>query len=170
VLEGLRIRTRPKANFEVKPARRVPYAIKADVKNELQNMVEAGVIYKQEKATPAVSPMVVVKKQGKLRLCMDPTDLNENIMRRHFPLKTVEEVCASITGSKYFTLLDCRRGFWQIRVARHSQQYLTFSTPWGRYSYARMPFGISSAPEVFQKIMCDLLQGLDGVEVSMDDI
>jgi hypothetical protein len=58
---------RSNANFDVKPVLRVPYAIKADVKNKLQNMVDAGVIHKQEKATPAVSPMVVVSKQGKLR-------------------------------------------------------------------------------------------------------
>jgi hypothetical protein len=75
------------SSFDVKPPRRIPYAIKSDVKAELQKMVDAGVIYKQEEATPAVSPMIVVKKQGKIRLCMDPTGLNEKIMRRHFPLK-----------------------------------------------------------------------------------
>jgi transposase InsO family protein len=157
-------------SFDIKPARRIPHAIKNQVKAELDSMVASGVIIKQEQPTPVVSPMIVVKKEDKIRLCMDPSNLNANILRRHYPLKTIEEICANVFGSKFFTLLDCKRGFWQIKVATTSQQYLTFSTPWGRYSYCRMPFGICSAPEIFQKIMTDILQGVDGVEVSMDDI
>jgi hypothetical protein len=112
----------------------------------------------------------VLVKKGKIRFCMDPTDSNKNILRRHFPLKTVEEICANISGSKFFMLMDCRRGFWQVKAARDSQKYLTFSTPWGRYSYSRVPFGISSTPKVFQKIMSDLLSDLKRFEVFMDDI
>jgi RNase H-like domain found in reverse transcriptase/Reverse transcriptase (RNA-dependent DNA polymerase)/Integrase zinc binding domain/Integrase core domain/Aspartyl protease len=156
--------------FEIKPARRVPYAIKEKVKHEIDNMVQCGVIKRQNEPTPSVSPMIVVKKNDKIRICIDPTQLNKNIKRRHYPLKTVDEISASVCGSKFFTLLDCKRGFWQIKIAEESQQYLTFSTPWGRYSCCRLPFGLCSAPEVFQKIMTELLGDMEGVEVSMDDI
>jgi RNase H-like domain found in reverse transcriptase/Reverse transcriptase (RNA-dependent DNA polymerase)/Integrase core domain/Integrase zinc binding domain len=156
--------------FDIKPARRVPYAIKEKVKLEIENMVKYGVIKRQHDPTPSVSPMMVVKKNNKIRICIDPTQLNKNIKRRQYPLKTVEEISSSVSGSKYFTLLDCKRGFWQIKIAEESQKFLTFSTPWGRYSCCRLPFGLCSAPEVFQKVMIDLLGDIEGVEVSMDDI
>lgn len=101
---------------------------------------------------------------------MDPSILNKNILRRHYPLKTVEEIAARVTKSQFFTLLDCKRGFWQIKVSKRSQQYLAFSTPWGRYTCLRLPFGLSSAPEVFCEAMTMVLEGIENTESSMDDI
>jgi hypothetical protein len=72
--------------------------------------------------------------------------------RRHHPLTTMDEIATSLDGSKVFTLLDCRSGFWQIPITE------------------RLAFGLASAPEVFKKLMQDLLIDIPGVEVSMDDI
>lgn len=155
--------------FKIIPARKIPYAIRNQVKQELDNMVKMGVIKSISEPTPAVSPMLVVNK-GKLRVCMDPTDLNKNIKRRIYPMKTVEEIAAKTNGSKYFTKLDCQKGFWQIKVSERTSKYLTFSTPWGRYCYLRMPFGISPAPEVFSEVMNKTLEGIENCEVAMDDI
>ncbi|UYV69804.1 K02A2.6-like [Cordylochernes scorpioides] len=80
------------------------------------------------------------------------------------------QIAVNLHGSKYFTKLDLKKGYWQIKVAPNSQRYFTFSTPWGRYMFLRVPFGIKTAPEIFQKIMADLLQDLEGTENSMDDI
>lgn len=156
--------------FNIHPPRRIPYSIRGEVKQELDNMVKLGVIKPVKEPTPAVSPMVIVRQKGKIRICLDPTDLNKNILRRHYPLKTLEEIAAQINGAKYFTLLDCRRGFWQIPVTQRTQKYLTFSTPWGRFSCTRIPFGICSAPEVFQEVMCSVLKGIPNTQCSMDDI
>lgn len=156
--------------FKIIPARRIPYSLREKAKQELIWMEKVGVIKKVSEPTPAVSPMLVVEQKGKVRVCMDPTDLNKNIKRRHFPLKTVEEIAALVSGSKHFTKLDCKKGFWQIKVSERTSKYLTFSTPWGRYSYLRLPFGICSAPEIFTEIMNRTLEGIDGCEIAMDDI
>lgn len=101
-----------KPDLKIHHPRRIPYAIRDDVKKELDNMVKMNVIRPVTEAIPVVSPMVIVRKNNKIRICLDPTDINKNLLRRHYPLKTVEEIAAKIQGSKYFTLLDCRRGFW----------------------------------------------------------
>lgn len=156
--------------FEIKPVRRVPLAIKDQVKVEIDNMVKMGVLTKTHDVTPVVSPMVVVRKEGKLRVCLDPTDVNKNILRRYHPLKTVEEIVSRIQNAKLFTILDCKKGFWQIKVSKRTEKYLTMGTPWGRYSYKRLPFGLASAPEVFQDIMSQVVGDIENVECSMDDI
>ncbi|XP_061722995.1 uncharacterized protein K02A2.6-like [Cydia pomonella] len=152
------------------PARKIPHTIRQKVKDELDSMVEQKIIKPVTKPTPAVSPMVVVKKNDKIRLCLDPSEINKNLKRRHYPLNTLEEIAARIHGSKWFTLLDCRKGFWQLQVTPRTSDYLTFSTPFGRYSCLRMPFGLASAPEVFQQVMSSLLADLENTEVSMDDV
>lgn len=156
--------------FRIQPTRRIPYYIKKQVREELDKMVKLGVIKPMKEPTPVVSPMVVVKQKDKLRICIDPTDVNKNILRRHYPLKTIEEMSAEINGSKYFTLLDCKRGFWQIKVTDRTQKFLTFSTPWGRYCCTRLPFGISAAPEVFQEAINFVLGDSPNVQCYMDDI
>lgn len=156
--------------FKVIPARKIPHAIRPLVKKELDKMVKLGVIEPIKESTPAVSPLVIVQKKGKIRICMDPTELNKNIRRRHFPLKTVEEIAAKVNGAKFFTKLDCNKGFWQIKVTERSSKYLTFSTPWGRFRCLRLPFGVVSAPEVFAGSLTELLQHIENVEVAMDDI
>lgn len=158
------------ATFEIKPARRVPYSITNELKAELANMVKLDVIDPIKCATPIVSNMVIVKKNNRLRICIDPSELKNNIERRHYPLKTIEEIAARINESKYFTLLGCNRGFWQIKVSQRTQKYLTFATPWGRYAFKRLPFGLASAPEVFQEVMSTLLENIKNTECSMDDI
>lgn len=156
--------------FNIQPARKVPHAIKSQVKNELQKMENLGVIRKIKEPTPVVSPMVIVKKNNKLRICIDPTDVNRNIKRRHYPLPTLESITAKVHGCKFFTKLDCNKGFWQIKVSKETEKFLTFATPWGRYCCTRLPFGLSSAPEVYQEMMSTLLDGIENVDCSMDDV
>lgn len=156
--------------FEIFAARRIPHTMRDAVKNRLDSMEKNNIIKRQTEATPVVSPMLAVKQKGDIRICLDPTELNKNILRRQFPMRTIEEIATRIKNSRFFTKLDCKKGFWQIKVSERSQKLLTFATPWGRYSYRVLPFGLSSAPELFQQIMSDLLSDLDQVEVSMDDI
>ncbi|XP_058447835.1 uncharacterized protein LOC131428145 [Malaya genurostris] len=135
--------------WKMRPARHVPHSIRDAVKKELDSMEKLGVIERIHDPTPVV---------------------NQNLLRRHHPLSTLEEISTRLSKSKYFTILDCTKGFWQIPVTDRTAKFLTFGTPWGRYCCKRLPFGLASAPEVFQKIMQDTLDGLDGVEYSMDDI
>ena len=101
-----------------------------------------------------------------LRLCIDPKDLNKAILRENYPLPTIEEVATRLHGAKLFSTLDVRCGFWHVELDEPSSYLTTFHTPFGWYRWKRMPFGISSAPEVFQRRMHELI---DGVEVVADD-
>lgn len=122
-----------------------------------------GVIEKVEEPTEWVNSTVCVKKaNGELRVCMDPKDLhtpNSNIQREHYQILTREEIISEMAGAKYFTKLDASQGFWQLRLHKDSTRYCTFNTPFGRYSFLRMPFGISSAPEVFHRAMEHMIEG-----------
>lgn len=156
--------------FKIIPPRRIPHAIRDQVKTELDQMVRMRIIEPVSEPSPCVSPMVTVKRGSKLRICMDPTELNKNIKRRHYPLKTIEEISARVYGAKFFTKLDCEKGFWQLKVTKRTSEYLVFSTPWGRYRYLRLPFGISPAPEVFSEVMNRKLEDIGHFEIAMDDI
>ena len=96
-------------------------------------------------------------------------DLNRAIQREHYPLPTIEDIATRLHGAKVFSVLDVRKGFWHIELDEPSSYLTTFHTPFGRYRWKRMPFGISSAPEVFQRRMHELIEGLQGVEVIADD-
>lgn len=89
-----------------------------------------------------------------MRICMDPQDLNQAIKREHYLL----------------LLLHANQGFWQIRLVEESSKLCTFNTPVVRYRFLRLPFGISSASEVFQRSVAQMIEGLDGVVNVIDDL
>ena len=128
-------------------------------------------IAKVTKPTEWCSGMVVVpKKGGHVRICVDLTRLNENICRERHILPAVEQTFAQLVGAKVFSKLDANSGFWQISLSPQSHDLTTFITPFGRYCFRRLPFGITSAPEHFQRRMSEMLVGLDGVVCLMDDV
>lgn len=132
-----------------RPPRRVPITLQKEVKDNLDLLVKRGILEVVKKPTKFVSQLSVVQQKGKLRLCIDPSDLNKAILRRHYPLLTFDEVTTKLHGSKLFRKYDLYKGFWQIPLSKESQLLTTFITPWGRYCSTRMPFGICSAPEIF---------------------
>ncbi|XP_046558199.1 uncharacterized protein LOC124267324 [Haliotis rubra] len=155
----------------IRAPRRIPVAMQDKVKQELDSMVEQGVITPVTEPTDWVSSMVIAKKKNtdKIRICIDPIDLNKALKRQHYPMRTVEEIIARMPKAKFFTKLDASRGFWQIPLSHATSMLTTFNTPYGRYRYLRMPFGITSASEVFQKHMDSLFSGLP-CEGIMDDL
>ena len=98
------------------------------------------------------------------------SDLNESVLRETQPIPKVDDTLAQLAGAVVFSKLDANSGFWQIPLAKESRKLTTFITPFGRYSFNKLPFGISSAPELFQKRMSHLLQGLSGNVCLMDDV
>ena len=152
-------------------ARRVPFPLMDDVKAELDRMVTSEVIRVVIEPTDWCSAMVpVVKKNGTVRICVDLKKLNIAVRREHLMLPSLDDIAPKLAHSKVFSTLDAASGFWQIPLDENSQLMTTFITPFGRYAFRRLPFGISSAPEIFQRKMSSLLEGLSGVEVIMDDI
>ena len=134
-------------------------------------MEKIGAIRTAEEPTEWVSSLVVVEKpNGKVRLCLDPRDLNKAIQRQHYPMQALEEVAAELSDSKVFSVLDATSWFSHIKLDEKSSELLTFNTPFGRYQYLRMPFGINSVPEIFLKRMTQAFDDLSGVKTIADDI
>ena len=157
--------------YSVATTRRVPIHLRAKVEGELKRMVEAGIVTEVTEATEWCAPMVpVVKKSGDIRICVDLKRLNESIIRPKYVIPIKEDILSNLSGAAVFSCLDAASGFWQIPLDKDSSYLTTFITPSGRFCFNRLPFGITSAPEIFQLQMTELLRGLDGVVVFMDDI
>ena len=145
----------------VNPPRKIPVSMLDPSRQKLREMEEDGIIVKEEEHTPWVSLMLVIdKRKGKekknppikdnIRLCINPCDLNRALKRPHYPMVTVEQVANKLTGAQILSTLDAWSGFWQLSVDEESSKLLTFNTPWRKYRFTRLPFGISSAPEIYQ--------------------
>ena len=96
--------------------------------------------------------------------------MNRTLQVDSYPLPRVEELFASLSGGKYFTILDMSQAYLQVALEEESKQYVTINTHKGLFQYNRLPFGISSAPAIFQCCMENLLRGCKGVSVYLDDI
>ena len=114
--------------------------------------------------------MVAIMKPGKLRFCIDPRDLNRAVKRPKYQMPTLEELLPTLSKAEIFTILDAKNGFHQVQLDKEGSYLTTFQTPFGCYHYLRMPFGISSTPEEFQRRMHTALQGLYSLEVIADNI
>ena len=141
------------------------------MQEELIRMESIGVISRVEEPTAWCAGMVVVpKKEGAVRICVDLKPLNQHVLCEIHPVPKVDDTLAQLAGAKVFSKLDANSGFWQIPLAKKSRLLTTFITPFGRYCFNKMPFGISSAPEHFQERMSNILSGLDGVLCLMNDV
>ena len=151
--------------------RHVPIPLIPKVKAELERMKALGVISKIDEPTDWCAGMVVVPKaDGRVRICGDLTRLNKCVKRERHMLPSVDHILAQMGDAKIFSKLNANSGFWQIQLAKESAKLTTFITPFGRYHFNRLPFGITSVPEYFQKKMAEVLRDCDGVVCLMDDI
>ena len=134
----------PNAVPVVHPPRRVPVAIRDLLKKELDRMEKAEVIAKVTTPTKWVNSLVAFEKApGKLRICLDPQDLNNAILRPHYPMRTLDDIMPQLSGARYFTKLDARSGYWAIKLEKESSFLTTFNSPFGRYRFLCLPFGKS---------------------------
>ena len=130
-----------------------------------------GVIRKVDTPTSWISALVVTtKKNGKVRLCIDPKPLNEALHRNHYPLPATDDELPLLSKVRVFTVLDAKNGFWHIQLNEPSSFATTIGTPRGRYRWLRFPFGVSPVPEEFQRRIDIALEGLLGQKAIVDDI
>lgn len=113
--------------------------------------------------------MMIVVKKDKVRVCIDPADLNKALMREHYAMLTLEDIVPRLHGAKYFSTLHASSGFWQTKLNEESSYVCTMSTTYGSYRFLLMSFGISTAPENFQRSMHRLLENSPGIAVVMDE-
>jgi len=156
----------------VHPPRPVPVALREKVKVELKRLEDAGIIKKVTEPTPWVNSMVVVSKKNseRVRICIDPTDLNKAIQREHFPMNNIDEIVTRLHGSTYYSTLDANMGYFQVKLTEKSSYLTTFNTPFGRFRNLRMPMGAKCSAEKFQSALVQAFAEIEGVEIYQDDI
>jgi len=154
-----------------KPAYRMSYAELDALKKELTELLEKG--YIQPSKSPFGAPVLFVKKKtGALRLCIDYRALNKITVKNRCPLPRIDELLDIIQGAKYFTKLDLKSGYHQIRIAQEDIPKTAFRTRYGHFEFLVLPFGLTNAPATFQTLMNDVFRDHldDFVVVYLDDI
>ena len=160
---------------EVRPtqlaSKNIPHSMKDAVKKEIDTLVQRGVLIPTDEPTRWVSQMSVVKKSnGKLRICIDPQPLNKALMREHYRLPTLDDVLPQLHKAKVFTKLDVKEAFWHIVLDEQSSKLTTMITPFGRFRWSRLPFGLKVSSEIFQRRLQETIGDLSGVICVADDI
>lgn len=137
----------------------------------LRAMEENGIIRKADRYCEWVSHIVIVEKRNSsLRICLDPAELNRNIRDENYLLPTLSELTSKLIGAKYYTVLDIKDGFWHVESAEESRSLCAFATPFGNHEFNRMPFGIKTGPQVFQRKNEENFGDIENVSIYIDDI
>ena len=165
-----------KAHFEIQTdavpvfckARPLPFAMKKRMEEALTQLEKSGVIEKVQHSDWAAP---VVKPNGTLRICGDyKLTINKVIQLDRYPLPLVDEIFAALNGGKLYTRLDLQQAYHQIQLDDDSKKLTVINTPFGLYQFVRLPYGASPCVGLFQRAMENLLKGLPGVSVFLDDI
>lgn len=172
-ISGVQAHIRTSAHIKpvFQPLRRVPIHLEKAVDEKLDELLRRDIIEPKTGPTTWVSPLVVVgKASGEPRLCLDLRRVNEAVVRERFPMPVVEEYLARIGRGKVWSKLDIREAFHQVELAPDSRDATTFITNRDLFRFKRMPFGLVTAPEIFQRVMEELLSGCEGTHWYLDDI
>ena len=151
--------------------RSVPYALRERVDREIERLVEAGVVEPVQFSDWAAPIVPVVKSDSSVRICGDyKVTVNRVAKLDVYPLPRIKDLFASLTGGKKFSKFDLAHAYQQVQLDDDSKKFTTINTHKGLYQYTSVPFGIASAPAIFQRTMEGILQGIPNVSVYIDDI
>ena len=149
----------------------MPFALLGAVERELERLEKAGVVEKVERSTWAAPVVPVPKNDGHIRLCGDyKITINADLEVDKYPLPKPDDLFASLAGGKTFSIIDLTHAYQQMPLKEASRDLVTINTHKGLYRYTRLPFGVASAPSIFQRVMDTVLQGLQKVVYYLDDI
>ena len=137
--------------------RRIPPAMYEELRNHLQQLLDAGIIRKSH--SPWASNIVLCrKKDNSLRMCVDYRMLNKRTIKDAYALPRIEEILDALTGAKYFSVLDMKSGYHQVEIEEEHKQRTAFTVgPLGFYEFNRLPFGLSNSPATYQRLMEECL-------------
>ena len=151
--------------------RSVPYALRPLVELELDRLVRTGVLKPVNYSNWAAPIVTVPKRDGEVRICGDyKVTVNPVLEVDQYPLPRPEDLFATLAREKYFSTMDLLHAYNQLPLDDNARPFLTINTHQGLYQYTRLPFGVASAPSIFQKTMDMILQGMSGVICYLDDI
>jgi transposase InsO family protein len=171
--------TKFKANLhfksDLKPvfhkARTPPFKFRDQIEKELSTLCERGIL-KPVNFSEFASPIVCVPKaDGNVRICGDfKATINKYLHADHYPLPRIDDVLASLAGCSIFCVIDLEGAYQQVQMADDSKKYVTINTHKGLFEFQRLPFGVSTAPAIFQCVMDQILQGIPKTNCYLDDI
>ena len=149
------------------PCRKIPFAIEEKVQKGLNDLVDRGILAKVNKPTPWVSQMAVVKKpSGALRICLDPQPLNADYYR----LPVLQDILPKLHKARIFSKFDVQEAYWHVQLDDEASYLTTMITPFGRYRWLRLPFGLKVSSEIFQRRLTEALGDLPQTFCIADDI
>ena len=153
------------------PPRQVAVSLRAAYKAELERLVDLGIITEVKEHTEWINSVVPVKKpDGSLRLCLDPKDLNKAIKRNQWYNRTIDDILPELCNSKFFSLLDATSGYWHVKLDYQSSLLTTFNTPWGKFRWLCLPFGLKVSGDVFQERLDRVLRSILNTTGIADDV
>lgn len=139
------------------------------VRLHLKELYDANII--RESESPFASPIVVVKKKtGQIRLCVDYRKLNSQTIKDAYALPHIEEAFASLTGAKWFLVMDLKSGYYQVEMEEEDKHKTAFVTPMGFWEFNRMPQGVTNAPSTFQRVMEKCMGSLNHSEAKIAEL
>ena len=166
-----RIETKDAVPIKMAPYKIAPHKLPA-IRTEIQEMLEKGVIVPSK--SPFSSPIVMVpKKDGTNRMCIDYRKLNEITVKDAYPLPRIGQTIDALQGAGFFSSLDLASGYWQVPVAREDRHKTAFCTPdGGLFEFVKMPFGLTNAPATFQRLMNNIFAPdlFQHVLIFLDDV
>ena len=154
----------------ITPTRRVLIALKKDFRDKLTRYIEQGIVAPVDKLIPWVRSLAVAtKKSGALRVCINPRPLNKALKRETYQISILDEILPELSQAKMLSTVDLHSGYWHCILDSESSLLTTFSTPFGRYRWRQLPFGLSVLSEIFQKRVHQALEGSGAFNIA-DDI
>ncbi|XP_062557092.1 uncharacterized protein K02A2.6-like [Armigeres subalbatus] len=161
----------PETRPVFQPLRRVPIPMEEAVNRKLEDLLKRDIIEVKQGPATWVSPLVISgQASGEPRICLDLRRVNEAVVREHFPMPVVDEYLTRLSKGKIWSKLDIREAFHQIELDEDSRDVTTFITNKGLFRFKRLPFGLVTAPEIFQRIMEEILSGCVGTYWYLDDV
>ena len=151
--------------------RKDPIKYKEEIEKELAEMVQQSIITKQTEPTPWVSSLTYPKKaNSKLRICLDPIDLNKAIICENHKAPTLEEIAHVLTGATKFSKVDSNKAFFGMHLMEEASLITTFNTHLRRYRFLHVPFGLKMSQDIFQMRMDDIVAQCPGILAIHDDM
>lgn len=149
----------------------LPFPLKESVDKELERLQEEGVLIPVEHSLWATPIVVAPKGDGKIRICMDcKVSINKFITTKFYPMPCIEDLFVGLSKFKVFAKIDLNGAYQQLALSENSRKYMTIHTHKGLFQYTRLPFGVSSAPAIFQCTIEQILKGMDFLRIYLDDI